>query len=181
MHGRLRRPVVPDVYSQNAGESAVVEYTAGSGSAVGEFVDRVDGQRGVDRRAGGDDAAHLGARTQRLRAATSPNGAVTASIRARESCSSSASPSACTIVDTGTGTAPIRIAARYMITKSGESAMNSSTRCSGSSPIDTQSGGRAQYAIVQFGVGQLAARPGDRQTLARRLRRYAGRAGTRRR
>ena len=44
--------------------------------------------------------------------AVAANSRVMASIRARESFSSSATPSACSIVETGTGIAPIRIAAR---------------------------------------------------------------------
>jgi hypothetical protein len=44
--------------------------------------------------------------------AVSTNSGVTASSRARESRSSSATPSARSIVETGTGTAPTRIAAR---------------------------------------------------------------------
>ena len=55
-------------------------------------------------RSSGADAAATAAR--------SANSGLTASSRARESRSSSASPSARDIVDTGTGTAPIRIAAR---------------------------------------------------------------------
>ena len=46
----------------------------------------------------------------------------------------SAMPPARSIVEIGTGTAPIRIAARYTITNSGESAITMTTRCSGCSP-----------------------------------------------
>ena len=67
--------------------------------------------------------------------ASAPNSRVDASSRARESLSRSASPSARVMVETGTGTAPIRMAARYTTTNSGESAMSMSTRCSGCSPI----------------------------------------------
>ena len=93
-------------------------------------------------------------------AATSPNGAVTASTRARESSSSSVSPSACTMVDTGTGTAPMRIAARYTVTNSGESAMNISTRCSASIP-GRAAPGQADDAVVQLVIGHVAGRPGQ--------------------
>ena len=60
--------------------------------------------------------------------------ALTATIRARESATISAIPSARSIVEIGTGTAPIRIAARYTITNSGESAITMTTRCSACSP-----------------------------------------------
>ncbi len=62
------------------------------------------------------------------------NSGVIASSRARESTSSSVSPAARIIVETGTGIAPIRIAARYRTTNAGPSAVNISSRCSGSSP-----------------------------------------------
>ena len=67
--------------------------------------------------------------------AVAANSRVTARNRARESWSSSATPSAFSIVETGTGIAPIRIAARYTTTNCGESAISISTRCSGWSPI----------------------------------------------
>ncbi len=67
-------------------------------------------------------------------ATTSRYGALTATIRARESARISAMPSARSMVETGTGTAPIRIAARYTTTNSGESAMTITTRCSACRP-----------------------------------------------
>ncbi len=68
--------------------------------------------------------------------ATGPNSWVTARNRARESRSNSATPSACSMVDTGTGIAPIRMAARYTTTNWGESAISIRIRCSGCSPSD---------------------------------------------
>jgi hypothetical protein len=62
------------------------------------------------------------------------NSAVTASRHARESRSSSTRPSGRSMVDTGTGTAPVRSAARKTVTNSGESAMNIISRCSGRRP-----------------------------------------------
>ncbi len=53
---------------------------------------------------------------------------------ARESRSRSLSASGRTIVETGTGTAPMRMAARYTVTKSGESAITIISRCSGCNP-----------------------------------------------
>ena len=59
---------------------------------------------------------------------------LTATTRARESARISAMPSARSMVEIGTGTAPIRMAARYTVTNSGESAMTMTTRCSACSP-----------------------------------------------
>ena len=60
--------------------------------------------------------------------------ALTATTRARESARISAMPSARSMVEIGTGTAPIRMAARYTVTNSGESAMTMTTRCSACNP-----------------------------------------------
>ena len=67
-------------------------------------------------------------------ATTSRYAALTATTRARESARISAMPSACSMVEIGTGTAPIRMAARYTTTNSGESAMTMTTRCSACRP-----------------------------------------------
>ena len=67
-------------------------------------------------------------------ATTSRYAALTATTRARESARISAMPSARSMVEIGTGTAPIRMAARYTTTNSGESAMTMTTRCSACRP-----------------------------------------------
>ena len=65
---------------------------------------------------------------------TSPNSGEQISTGARESMTSLASSGPRSIVDTGTATAPIRIAARIPVNSSTPSEQHMSTRCSGRTP-----------------------------------------------
>ncbi len=107
----LGAPVVPDVYSQNAGESALVGYTVSVNGAAASAPTRCTGTgapaSGRSARSPASSGASAAAST-----AVAANSPVMARNRARESFSSSATPSACSIVDTGTGMAPIRMVAR---------------------------------------------------------------------
>jgi hypothetical protein len=68
-------------------------------------------------------------------------------------------PSACSMVEIGTGTAPIRMAARYTTTNSGESAMTMTTRWLGLQAEAAQAAGGVRDAVGEFGVAESPATP----------------------
>ena len=80
----------------------------------------------VDRRSGACAAAST---------TSGPNGAEYSRMRARESRSTVARSRAVSIVETGTATAPIRIAPRIADSSSTPSTMRSMTRSSGRTPL----------------------------------------------
>ena len=72
-------------------------------------------------------------------------------------------PSARSMVEIGTGTAPIRMAARYTTTNSGESAMTMTTRCSACRPRPRRPRGGARDPPGEFGVADVAGHAGQRE------------------
>ena len=97
--------------------------------------------------------------------------------RARESRSSSARSGRCIMVDTGTGTAPMRIAARKSATKSGRVGHEHQQPLLGPQRRARAGRRRCADAVEQLGVGEVAARARSAPAGRRRRRRRAGRAG----
>jgi hypothetical protein len=118
------------VYSQNAGESAQVGYTSRPSPAV-RSADHVTPGRSLSP---STTICVTSVATVSATRAASANSVETHRILARESTSTLASSVPVTMVDTGTGTAPMCMAPRIAVSSSTPSAMHSMTRSSGRVP-----------------------------------------------
>ena len=89
--------------------------------------------------------------------------ALTATTRARESARISAMPSARSMVEIGTGTAPIRMAARYTTTNSGRVRHDHDHALLGLEAEAAQAAGGVRDTLGEFGVADVAGHAGQRE------------------